>query len=161
MSQLSFYLPMLYQLVVISVDATGAHIFRFYDNIVSLSSGVPSLNALRWNDTRQGRAYPQQSACVENSKTISSPTQPPPPPQIQNLRNKEQKNATFHINRSKDKNITLWLMKRGLFFFLFFFKEKETDFQNSIHGSCEISMEKIDRCLKTRHKPLKCALLLF
>lgn len=48
-------------------------------------------------------------------------------------------------------------MKRGLFFL----KEKEADFQNSIHGSCEISMEKIDRHLKTRHKPLKCALLLF
>ena len=160
MSQLSFYLPMLYQLVVISVDATGAHIFRFYDNIVSLSSGVPSLNALRWNDTRQGRAYPQQSACVENSKTISSPTQPPPPPQIQNLRNKEQKMLLFIWIEAKTKTLHFGLWKEG-FFFSFFFKEKETDFQNSIHGSCEISMEKIDRCLKTRHKPLKCALLLF
>lgn len=48
----------------------------------------------------------------------------------------------------------LWLMKRGNGF-----RKKEADFQNSDHGSCEISMETIDHCLKTRHKPLKCVLL--
>lgn len=150
---------MLYQLVVISVDATGAHIFCFYDNIVSLSSGVPSLNALHWNDARQGRAYPQQSACVENSKTISSPTHPPPHhPKSKISETKSKKTLLFILIEAKTKTLHFGLWREGFFFF---FKEKETDFQNSIHGSCEISMEKIDRCLKIRHKPLKCALLLF
>lgn len=87
------------------------HIFlAFMTSILSLSSGVPSLNALHRNDARRGRAYPQQCACVENSKTTSKT------PPNQNLKSKEQKTLRFIEAKAKTLSFGLW--RQDFFFFL-------------------------------------------
>lgn len=96
MSQLSFYFPSAMPASCDFSRMQQVHIFlAFMTSILSLSSGVPSLNALHRNDARRGRAYPQQCACVENSKTTSKT------PPNQNLKSKEQKTLRFIEAKAK------------------------------------------------------------
>ena len=147
---------MVYQLVVISVDATGAHIFRFYDNIVSLSSGVPRLNALRWNDARQGWAYPQQSACAENSKTISSPMYPSHHPKTKVSETKNKKTLLFILIEAKTKTLSFGLWREGFFFlsFFFFLRKKRLIFKTQSMVAVKLAWKKLIVIWKQDTNPL-------
>lgn len=103
MSQLSFYFPGAMAACCDFSRMQQVHVFlALMTSIVSLSSGVPSLNALQRNNAKWGRAYPQQCACVEDSKTSSTP------------QNKASKTKNKNI-RSKGKNVKLWVMKTELY----------------------------------------------
>lgn len=159
MSQLSFYFP---SAIPTCCDFSRCNRYPYFFAFMTVLYPYPQESPV-W--TSFVEMMPVREELIHSSllawRTVelSAVLHTPPPPWNQNLRNREQKTPLFILIETETKTFSFGLWREGFFFF--FLKEKEADFQNSTHGSCEISMEKIDRRLKTRHKPLKCALLLF